>query len=452
MHLHFLHVSADPEQGSDYFQEENDIKTTTPFVYPTSDKPEIPSPSLPGCTNPELLLKTSCYSSKVIDENTNSVDTFCGQLYERFICSVLIACLHCGTYTSKVVTFDRGVRANLSNLLKEYQCGKSGAENNNFTPPHSLQRPICAWSSGDEHEDDIFSYLQKVLIISVIAVSVLGLLFIIFYFCWCCCWRRRKAGPKGHGQKSAQAESSSALHKAEAEEEEADLLKSPKTDPGPKMGGVHSSLKDEDEQQQDPSGGGGVVGGNYPHMSKLPSKVSAKLQTLLADGGRSRIVPSTTKQKHHPHHLKAKTTRSGSGILLGAELAPNEGVDGVGGGKSKTRLKVDVAQNDELLNGSDLVPTTPSKAALKGSAAVPGGKKKHSKGAGVSKKAKSRKPRRSDSKTRHHKSRGSRQSKGKSKKSKGGHHHRKKRTASKGGGGRRSAAIARQHSKRKSRL
>ena len=37
-HLHFLHVSADPEQGSDYFQEENDIKTTTTFVYPTSDK------------------------------------------------------------------------------------------------------------------------------------------------------------------------------------------------------------------------------------------------------------------------------------------------------------------------------------------------------------------------------------------------------------------------------
>ena len=406
----------------------------------------------------------------MIDENTNSVDTFCGRLYERFICSVLIACLHCGTYTSKVVTFDRGVRANLSNLLKEYQCGKSGAENNNFTPPHSLQRPICAWSSGDEHEDDIFSYLQKVLIISVIAVSVLGLLFIIFYLCWCCCWRRRRVVSKGHGQKNSQAESSSALHKAEAEEEEADLLKSPKTDPGPKMGGVHSSLKDEDEQQQElamallmakggksklpdtsPSGGGGG-GGNYPHMSKLPSKVSAKLQTLLADGGRSRIV-STTKQKHHhPHHLKAKTTRSGSGILLGAELAPNEGVDGVGGGKSKTRLKVDVAQNDDLLNGSDLVPTTPSKAALKGSA-LPGGKKKHSKGA-VSKKAKSRKPRRSDSKTRHHKSRGSRQSKGKSKKSKGGHHHhhRKKRTASKGGGGRRSAAIARQHSKRKSRL
>ncbi|KAH9389390.1 hypothetical protein TYRP_023376 [Tyrophagus putrescentiae] len=380
------------------------------------------------------------------------------QIYPTFTKLLLIIKCGCGRQVAagrkKVVTFDRGVRANLSNLLKEYQCGKSGAENNNFTPPHSLQRPICAWSSGDEHEDDIFSYLQKVLIISVIAVSVLGLLFIIFYLCWCCCWRRRRVGSKGHGQKNAQAESSGALHETEAEAEEADLLKSPKTDPGPKMGGVHSSLKDEDEQQQDPSGGGGVVGGNYPHMSKLPSKVSAKLQTLLADGGRSRIVPSTTKQKHH-HHLKAKTTRSGSGILLGAELAPNEGVDGVGGGKSKTKLKVDVAQNDELLNGSDLVPTTPSKAALKGSAAVPGGKKKHSKGgaaAGVSKKAKSRKPRRSDSKTRHHKSRGSRQSKGKSKKSKGGHHHRKKRTASKGGGGRRSAAIARQHSKRKSRL
>ena len=408
----------------------------------------------------------------MIDENTNSVDTFCGQLYERFICSVLIACLRCGTYTSKVVTFDRGVRANLSNLLKEYQCGKSGAENNNFTPPHSLQRPICAWSSGDEHEDDIFSYLQKVLIISVIAVSVLGLLFIGFYLCWCCCWRRQRTSSKGHSQKNSQAESSGAGNQ-ETEAEEADLLKSPKTDPGPKMGGVHSSLKDEDEQQQElamallmAKGGksklpdtspSGVVVGNYPHMSKLPSKVSAKLQTLLADGGRSRIVSTNTKQKHHPHHLKAKTTRSGSGILLGAELAPNEGVDGVGGGKSKTRLKVDVAQNDDLLNGSDLVPTTPSKAALKGSAAVPGGKKKHSKGgaaAGVSKKAKSRKPRRSDSKTRHHKSRGSRQSKGKSKKSKGGHHHhhRKKRTASKGGGGRRSAAIARQHSKRKSRL